>query len=334
MAVLEICVASFMSEVEAMDGTYSPTALKRALRFSWQRAILAASCALLATSVIAQTGQKQPASPVHGRPRHAAPVVKSPPPVPEPAVDVQPLPPPPPLTPEQMPPQKPRVSWDGKELTIISTNSTLADILTEVRTLTGAALDIPPNASHERIAAQLGPGPAREMLSTLLSWTDFDYIIQASDTDALAIQSVLLTPRGKNDGAGARGDAGMVAENMARSRRRSVRANPSIEETPASENTASVQPENPPDATASSNQPAGSSPQPAMAAAQPAPGDVAVVSADAQPPQTNLASSTAVSDSSANQAQMSESEQRIQQMQNLFEQRKQMMDKVRKPPAN
>jgi hypothetical protein len=66
------------------------------------------------------------------------------------------------------------------------------------------------------------------------------------------------------------------------------------------------------------------------AASAPAP----TASSDAQPIQADLTASAAVSDSSATQAPLSESEQRIQQMQNLFQQRKQMIEDTLKPPAN
>jgi hypothetical protein len=83
----------------------------------------------------------------------------------------------------------PQVSWDGSQLTITADNSTLADILVAIRTRTGAEIDVSANASRERIAARLGPGPTREIIATLLSWTDFDYIIQASDNDPAGIHT-------------------------------------------------------------------------------------------------------------------------------------------------
>ena len=124
-----------------------------------------------------------------------------------------------------MPPRKPEVSWDGQQLTIISANSTLADILAEVRRLTGASLDVPPNAAHERVAAQLGPGLARDVLSTLLAGTNFDYVIQASETDPAAIRSVFLTARGNTDTTGARGNTPMVADVSGRPFRGTPRMN-------------------------------------------------------------------------------------------------------------
>ena len=102
-----------------------------------------------------------------------------------------------PATPEQMPPLPPEVTYAGGKLTIISKNSTLADILAAVRTLTGAEIDLLASTADERVAAQIGPGPARDVLSSLLSSTDFDYVIQSSAADRQGILSVFLTPRGK-----------------------------------------------------------------------------------------------------------------------------------------
>ena len=161
-------------------------------------AMLAVACTLSMTSAAAQTAQKHAVPSSSGKKRHHMIARKAATPPPElPAALPDPPPPPPPLTPAQMPPQPPQVTWDGKELTITSDNSTLGDILIAIRRLTGADLDIPTKGSNERIAARLGPGPAREIISTLLSWTDFDYVIQASETDDAGIRSVLLTPRGK-----------------------------------------------------------------------------------------------------------------------------------------
>jgi hypothetical protein len=130
----------------------------------------------------------------HKKPKPAPPLIteSSPQPAPPPAA-------PPVLTPEQMPPRVPEISWDGKLLSINAENSTLSDILTVVRARTGAVIDMPTGAGRERMAARLGPAPVREVLSSLLSGTDYDYIIQASETDEYGIQSVTLTPRGKGE---------------------------------------------------------------------------------------------------------------------------------------
>jgi hypothetical protein len=272
---------------------------------------------------------------------------------PPPVVQESPPPPPPPLTPGQMPPKVPQVSWDGKLLTINSDNSTLGDILAAIRRLTGADLDIPTKGSSERIAARLGPGPAREIISTLLSWTDFDYVIQASDTDAAGIRSVLLTPRGKSETTVA--SAGAPADTPARAMYRSY-AQPrptKSDETPAPENAAATQTEAAAEPPPPRSQPAPADSQLATAVAPPAPAEpsattaaispaaespaaatvATTVSADPPASQADLTASAAISNSAA-PAPLSESEQRIQDMQNLFQQRKQMIEDARKPPAN
>ena len=126
------------------------------------------------------------------------------------------------------------------------------------------------------------------------------------------------------------------------------------------ENPAATQAEATTESVQPGGQPAPADSQSAMAAATPTAVELPVtssgapaLSADAQPNQTQsnqtqpnqaqpnqtesnqaeLTASAAVSDSST-QAPVSESEQRIQQMQNMFQQRKQMIEDSRKPPAN
>jgi hypothetical protein len=99
-----------------------------------------------------------------------------------------------PLPLEQVPTVQPRVHFADGELSIVAHNSTLSDVLKEVREQTGAELDIPPSA-NERVVADLGPGPAREVLANLLNGTHFNYVMVGSRTDPNAIQSIVLTPR-------------------------------------------------------------------------------------------------------------------------------------------
>jgi hypothetical protein len=95
---------------------------------------------------------------------------------------------------DQVPAVAPHVNYEGGKLTIEAHNSTLADVLKEVREQTGAELDIPANA-NERVVADLGPGRARDVLADLLNGTHFNYVMVGSITDPTAIQSIVLTPR-------------------------------------------------------------------------------------------------------------------------------------------
>ena len=108
----------------------------------------------------------------------------------------------------------PKISYADGQLKIDALDSTLADVLTKVAALTGASIEVPPGATAERMPiVELGPGPVRRILASLLSDSTFDYVIQASDLDPERVKSVLLIPREKG-GAGA--NATEVAASPAR----------------------------------------------------------------------------------------------------------------------
>ena len=107
------------------------------------------------------------------------------------------------ITPEQRSPNLPHVTCSGDLLTITASNSTLAGVLAAVRACTGAEIEIPESAAEERLFATLGPGPVRQVLGALLSSTDFNYLIQSSDSDPQKIRTVLLMSRPANDATAA-----------------------------------------------------------------------------------------------------------------------------------
>jgi hypothetical protein len=94
------------------------------------------------------------------------------------------------------------VTFEEGQLSINATNVSLSEILFAVRAATGADIDVPMNASSERVTAQLGPGPARKVLADLLGWSSFDYIIQGADDDPLAVHSITLMVRVKTGAPG------------------------------------------------------------------------------------------------------------------------------------
>lgn len=142
-----------------------------------------------APSKVAATPAAAPATPAN------APAVA---PAPAPVAQAQTAPPAP-AEPPKAPPQPPNVVWDGVNLTIDAENSTLASILLAVRQQTGASVDMPGSTASERVAVHIGPAPVREVLSTLLYGTDFDYVIQAPDDNEAGLRSVIITQRGKGD---------------------------------------------------------------------------------------------------------------------------------------
>jgi hypothetical protein len=86
----------------------------------------------------------------------------------------------------------PKVTCAGDSLTISANNSTLASILEDFRKCSGVQIDSPPTASSSRIFDELGPGPARQVLTALLSASGFDYVIGASPSDPEKIATVVL----------------------------------------------------------------------------------------------------------------------------------------------
>jgi hypothetical protein len=90
-----------------------------------------------------------------------------------------------------------QVTANGKLLTIQAKDCTLSEILDAVRAKTGASIDVSGGTS-EHMTVKIGPGPARQVLASLLAWTDFDYVIQGADADSVAIQSVMLIPKSKS----------------------------------------------------------------------------------------------------------------------------------------
>jgi hypothetical protein len=93
----------------------------------------------------------------------------------------------------------PVIAWDGKLLTIDAENSSLSDILLAIRSHTGASIEMPGSTNRERIAIHLGPAPVREVISSLLYGTDFNYVIQSSEDDQTALGKVIITSRDGDD---------------------------------------------------------------------------------------------------------------------------------------
>jgi hypothetical protein len=228
---------------------------------------------------------------------------------------------------EQMPQQAPapvsaeqgmlsrhQVSFEDGQLTIVAENSKLGDILAAVSERMGADIELPASASDERIWVRLGPGPARRVLAALLGGTDLDYVIQASETDPEGIQSVLLTPRTKAAaiaGAIVAPARPAISAGPARAaNRRNPQPNRGLAEPTGGENsTESATPVEVPTAGAA---PASTEQQPAPAELQPSP---------------------YTPDADADKSPAKTSEQMIQKLQNMYEQRKQMLQQDRKPPA-
>jgi hypothetical protein len=105
-----------------------------------------------------------------------------------------------PPTPEQRPATPPQVAYNGGLLTITADNSTLGDILRAVHRQTGASVDVPGNAT-ERVVGSFGPGPARDVVASLLNGSHFNYVLVGSETNPTGLDRVVLISKPFGDQA-------------------------------------------------------------------------------------------------------------------------------------
>ena len=95
----------------------------------------------------------------------------------------------------------PRVTYQNGQLTIVSPNSTLGDILRAVKKQTGAEIEVP--SANERVVTTLGPGPAREVIADLLNGSRFNYVLLGSPEDSNALTRVVLVAKSGQENMGA-----------------------------------------------------------------------------------------------------------------------------------
>jgi len=243
--------------------------------------------------------------------------------------------------PADMPPNPPKVTCDGGQLTISAQNSTLGAVLNAVRGCTGAEIDVPAEASGERLFAEFGPGPVRAVLADFLNSTDFNFVIKASPSDPQKVQMVLLNPRITDSAT----EVATLAESgtgMTPNRLGWLKARENYLKSFSAANDEASQPADtassasPPVETAVS--PSGSTPVDTTASAEnPAPvgaDPVApAVSTPALSPATNpIASASSGSDAALNQGKSTQ--EMITDMQRMFEQRKQMIQQQASTPPH
>jgi hypothetical protein len=112
-----------------------------------------------------------------------------------PAPQQQAAPQPPPPTPEHGPSSPPDVTFRNGQLTIVARNSTLSDVLNQVRSKTGASIDMPAAPSNDRVVGQFGPGAPRDVMAQLLNGSHFDYVMVGSPSDPSGLKKVVLTAK-------------------------------------------------------------------------------------------------------------------------------------------
>jgi hypothetical protein len=241
--------------------------------------------------------------------------------------------PPAPSLPPLAPPKAPKVTCHSDQLTISADNSTLGSILAAVHNCIGVQVDLPNGAADTRVFEELGPGPARQILESLLNGTEFNYVIGSSDADPQKIDSVLLLLRGADAPGSSAGAAADHALTPARRAWMGSRQNRMAGAPPGAEaNQAAEEPPDPPAAEDAANAPANSPAEASKApASQPPATDAppAAPAAEAPAPSTDsaaVAPSTAAPspDTGSNPGQSQSTEGKITDMQQLFQQRRQM----------
>lgn len=100
-----------------------------------------------------------------------------------------------PLRPSQMPAVPPRVSYQDGQLTIVAENSTMADIIAQIRAATGIKIETMGGPSGDRVAARIGPAPVRDVILSLVQGSQYDFIILGVLGQPDAVERVILTPK-------------------------------------------------------------------------------------------------------------------------------------------
>jgi hypothetical protein len=91
------------------------------------------------------------------------------------------------------------VGYASGKLMVKADKASLAEILNEVRRQTGADVSMPPAASQEQVVGSFGPGAPRDVLSSILNGSQFNFIILGAENDPSRLQSVTLTARGEGE---------------------------------------------------------------------------------------------------------------------------------------
>lgn len=102
-----------------------------------------------------------------------------------------PLPPPAPVKPAPAV----QVEFSNGKLRVLTEKASLGEVLRAIGQQTGATISIPPRAEQEPVVANLGPAPAREVLSALLDGLPYNVILMGSGRDLSQVTSIILTTR-------------------------------------------------------------------------------------------------------------------------------------------
>jgi len=238
--------------------------------------------------------------------------------------------------PSAAPAGAPNVVCKGNQLTIAANNSSLSSILADVRRCTGAKIDVPDAAADGRFFDTIGPGLTREVLSSLLSATSFNFVIVLSDSDPDKVESVMLMARAAPEGpASAKETVSDSSSSVSRRAFQQMRQNFNTKGVPGENDTAA--PAENPSPEGSNDKGAAPAEIAAPSSVQTPPANQTPAAAEADPapaPSPDLAQNPAATapDASTPAAGTDPTDQQITNMQQLFEQRRQMIANQNSPP--
>ena len=202
----------------------------------------------------------------------------------------------------------PQVTYEDGELTIIAENVLLSDVLMALHKCMGAEIDLPPGLSGgQHVWVQLGPGPARRVVSDLLSGTELNFVIQGSATDPDGIRMISLMSRTKTTNGG-------LAEGTQAGRTGNRGSMPSE----------AAAPDVPEQDTAAQVQAAPTTPADVPTPDQPTPS----ASRSGALAMTPISQPAVMEDSGTMSSAPRTAEQMAQQLQSMYEQRKQMQQQM------
>lgn len=95
-----------------------------------------------------------------------------------------------------------KVICSGDQLTISANGSPLSTILSEVSRCSGAKIDGSESTVRMKVFETIGPAPIREVLTSLLDATGMNFVIQVSDVNPRKIATVLLLSRAERASGG------------------------------------------------------------------------------------------------------------------------------------
>jgi hypothetical protein len=220
-----------------------------------------------------------------------------------------------------------KISYSGGQLKIDVVDSTLGGVLAQVAALTGVKIDVPAAANSERLpVVDLGPEPARQVIASLLSASEFDYLIAASDTDPEKVQSVVLMARQKGSGSnGTEGGGNPFRSQYARG----GALPPSGGDAPDSDSPVAAEPDN--TAAEANSLPPAATPQNDSAPAAPAQSNQPGSSPSSPAAFSNRSGLT--SDGAMNPPSSMDQQSVNQQLQQMYQQRMQMTQQEKSGPT-